>query len=185
MPHTNEEMEEWRKIKGYKDYEVSNLGRVRSFKKGVRVLKPGSLRRGYKSVTLSREGVGKSFRVHRLVGMAFLPLIKGKTQINHKDGKPWNNELNNLEWCNASENVLHSFRVLGKYVTNRAKLLNQYTLDGKLVRQWKSMAHAEREGGFSFKNISDVCRKRGTRVSHKGFKWQFALDEILSLKSLE
>lgn len=54
----------------------------------------------------------KTFRVHRLVLMAFVP-FEGMEhfQVNHKDGNKANNKLNNLEWCTASENQNHAFKM--------------------------------------------------------------------------
>ena len=55
-------------------------------------------------------GKQKTLQVHRLVGFAFIPQVHGKDMINHKDGNPKNNNVDNLEWCNASENMLHANR---------------------------------------------------------------------------
>ncbi len=112
--------EKWKIIKGYeKAYEVSNLGRVRSFKGNgrKRSLTPKILRQtkngwGYPCVHLCLRGIkgkNKYIRVHRLVAEYFLPPIKNKPHVNHKDGNKLNNHIGNLEWCTASENMLHSY----------------------------------------------------------------------------
>lgn len=67
-------MEEWRTIKDYENYQVSNLGRVRNIKTG-KILKPANLK-GYCRVELFKSGIGKWIFIHRLVAQAFL-----KTQI--------------------------------------------------------------------------------------------------------
>lgn len=71
-------MEEiWKQISGYEGrYEVSNLGKVRSYaqnKKGKFV--SGSLfKKGYVMVKLyDSNGVKKTYPVHRLVAKAFIP----------------------------------------------------------------------------------------------------------------
>lgn len=54
--------ENWKKVVGYEDYEVSDLGNVRSLKNGkVKILKPGNnkgrgRKTGYLCVVLSNNG---------------------------------------------------------------------------------------------------------------------------------
>ena len=43
-------------------------------------------------------------------------------QINHKDGNPLNNHVDNLEWCTPSENVNHAFKT-GLMSTNKKVIL--------------------------------------------------------------
>lgn len=52
----------------------------------------------------------KTFRVHRLVMMAFNPIDNMENlEVNHIDGNKANNKLSNLEWCTTSENQKHAF----------------------------------------------------------------------------
>lgn len=107
----------WKPIEGYEGlYEISTWGRVKSLERNVmtavgtlykrpeRILKP-SLSRGYPVVTLSHDMVQKTFLVHRLVAMAFIPNPHGYPMINHKDEDKTNNYVENLEWCDAKYNV--------------------------------------------------------------------------------
>ena len=100
-------MEEYKSIKGYEDYKVSNLGNVKSFKCGKeRVLKPVIDYYGYLVVNLSKERKQKIFRVHKLVATAFLnhKPCGHKLVVNHIDFKKTNNNVNNLEVVTTREN---------------------------------------------------------------------------------
>lgn len=102
----------WKDIVGYEGlYQVSNLGRIRSFYKrrnDVEFLKFAD-NHGYKTITLHKDGRQKTFRVHRLVAVAFLPNESDKPQINHINGNKSDNRASNLEWCSQSENMLHAY----------------------------------------------------------------------------
>lgn len=63
---------------------------------------------GYSTVRLAKEGVVRTYRVHRLVAKAFLENPENKEYVNHKDGNKRNNSLDNLEWSTAGENTTHA-----------------------------------------------------------------------------
>ncbi len=102
--------EEWRPYPGNRRYSVSTLGRVR----GIygRILKPGRYYQ-YAAVSLRSHNGAKSFLVHRMVLETFVG-PSGGLEGNHLNGHKTDNSLKNLEWVTRSENILHSYRVLGK-----------------------------------------------------------------------
>ena len=98
-------MESWLPIVGYDGkYEVSDFGRVKSFAryKDGRIMKLTIDKDGYITVNLCNNGV-KILKVHRLVLQTFLPIEEIK-EVNHKNHIKSDNRLENLEWCNHSEN---------------------------------------------------------------------------------
>lgn len=100
--------EEWEFIPNYPNYEVSNLGRVRSWSRcsrNGRVLKPDKLRKGYLQVSITnKEGVCKKMRVHRLVLLAFVGECPDGMEVRHLDGTRDNNNLSNLAYGTRKEN---------------------------------------------------------------------------------
>lgn len=115
----------WKAIEGYEGYyEVSNYGRVRSFTRvavtyanGGTQVRQGKIRKGtidktngYSRLLLCVNGNQKSFNIHRLVAIAFIPNPENKPHVNHKDGNKANNHVDNLEWATAAENSQHAIR---------------------------------------------------------------------------
>lgn len=104
---TQEKVEIWKKIKGYEDYEVSNLGRVKSHKLPQEKILKTNLRNGYESVELRNSLGRKRANIHRLMCIMFFG--EEGMVVNHKDGCKTNNILTNLEWCTISENTKHAY----------------------------------------------------------------------------
>lgn len=124
--------EQWKPIEGFPGYEVSDKGRVRSFKSGkAKILKPG-LRSGYFFVILSNNGVKQTKDIHRLVAEAFLGIPKEKLEVNHKNGKKTDNRLENLEWVSHAENMRHADELGLRNIKGenhpRSKLTNEEVL---------------------------------------------------------
>lgn len=119
-------MEEiWKDVVGYEGrYQISNQGRVkrlsyltlrrdgsrRLLKEKILKGKGTSLKRLHQRVSFWNNHSSVDFYIHRLVARAFIPKVEGKDYINHKDGNPLNNNVDNLEWCTIAENNLHATR---------------------------------------------------------------------------
>lgn len=157
-------MEEiWKPIKGYEGlYQVSNLGRIKSLKRGKeKILSPGFDGK-YLFVLLWRDAISTHHKVHRLVAEAFIPNPFNLPQVNHKDECGINNVLSNLEWCSGQYNIDYSQSIP----------INQYTKDYVFIKQWKSINEAGRQTSVAISSICKVCK--GERKSAGGFIWRYA-----------
>jgi hypothetical protein len=116
--------EEWRGISGFSDYQVSNQGRVRSFKRAAAlVLTLKKSPQGYQVVGLSIGGTAKWMTVHSLVCAAFIGARPERYQINHKNGIKTDNWPENLEYITPKANTRHAHRMglVGKRKKRGAK----------------------------------------------------------------
>ena len=120
-------LEEYRIVSGYTQYQVSNLGNVKSFKrcsKG-RLLKPHLTRDGYARVDLTINKTKRAFNIHKLVQTAF---ELGEGFIDHINGIRDDNELTNLRVVTRRENSQNRVehrkgKIVGaSYIKNRSHL---------------------------------------------------------------
>lgn len=182
----------WKAISGY-DYEVSIDGRVRSIDKVLSYLNKNgksvsyklaqrekvikTRHDGYKSVNLWKGKKGRNFLIHRPIALAFIPNPHNKPHINHKDGNPSNNAIDNLEWCTHQENMQHAHDTgLNKARKGNdspiKKAIIQSDLNGKIIKRWECIRVAARELNIKHYCIVNVCA--GRDFTYKGYKWKYA-----------
>ena len=168
-------IEEWKQIRGFPGYEVSNYGRIRSLARnykygshGIIVLKTND-RHGYRGVTLFRDGKRHYKAVHRLVAEAFISNPDDLPIINHKDEDRTNNRVDNLEWSTYKYNS--NYGDCRRKISDRvSRKVGQYTKNGELIAIHKSMTIASRETGACLSEISKCCKD--FRHSAGGYKWR-------------
>lgn len=108
-----EKIELWKDIPNYEGlYEVSDLGRVKSFPKHTynffRILKPKHTK-GYLFLGLCKNKKVAAKRIHRLVAEAFIPNPENKPTVNHKKGIKTDNRVTEIEWNTILENNIHAY----------------------------------------------------------------------------
>lgn len=135
----------WKDVIGYEGlYQVSNIGRVKRLASTVHyrdgrvfhykeaLLNPRKTKDGYLLTSFSKNGVGKTHLIHRVVASHFVPNPLNKPVTNHLNGIRDDNRAGNLQWSTQSENVKYSFDVLGFKITEQTKRKISDKLKGKV-----------------------------------------------------
>ena len=158
----------WKPIKGYSNYEVSNLGNIRNInyhnEKRKQNLKQIKSNRRFMVVSLPYKDGFKSVPIHRLVAETFIPNPDNLPQVNHIDGNRYNNTINNLEWCTSEQNIEHAIK------TNLIKCrpIIQYDLQGNIIKEWRSISSA-----CKYYNDKNIWRAIYSKTHIKnGFIWK-------------
>lgn len=175
----------WADIPGHVgEYQVSDLGRVRSLSRNVprgkgtlpvkgKILKQFITNTGRLEVHLSHNGKWQHWLVHRLVATVFLPNPNNFPQINHLNGNPLDNRLANLEWCNQSLNEIH-------------KIHNLKVKNSSLLSQPRKVLLVEHNEIFN--SLGEACRKTGIplymlfnrlktgKPDKNGFHWEYVVN---------
>ena len=98
----------WRTVEAHPKYLISNRGNIKINHTNKYVCTPLNPY-GYRFARITVNKKSKDYTLHRLVALAFIPNPENKPSINHINGIPDDNRVENLEWCNASENQKHAY----------------------------------------------------------------------------
>lgn len=135
-------IEEWKTVTTHPDYQISNFGRLKTFKQSTKYKSTGDttgmimspcrvvVMRKYTYLANFLTGIGDNTsltrsrwqKIHRLVALAFIPNPDNKPEVNHIDGNKLNNHVTNLEWVTHQENIQkgHDNGQWGVYPTGEA-----------------------------------------------------------------
>lgn len=158
-------------IEGFDGYFVDVSGAVFSERRGKLVQRKTHLVGGYERVNLRIDGVTKFRLVHRIVAQAFVKNRYNLPEVNHRDGDKLNNHAENLQWCDRSYNITHSYRVLG-HKSPRSKSVR--SLSTGIV--FPSVVEAARVVGVDQSNISKAARGVQKRAANQ--RWEFFGEEV-------
>lgn len=193
----------WKDIDGYEGlYEISNLGRVKSLPrngtiKDAKILKYSVNKYGYYTVYLNKNGIQKTFTLHRLVAIAFINNHDNKKCIDHINTIKTDNSVENLRWVTVKENnnnpltlikhigKKHSSitknkikeKAIGKNNSNSTKI-KQFDLNYNFIKLWDCMKDVEMALGIKHNSIGACCRgnleNNKKKRFAKGFIWEYA-----------
>lgn len=156
-------IEVWKTITDYPNYEVSTLGRIKNIK--TKYITNGYLSNNYMLCKLTKNRKTKSFRVHRIVAFEFLPIIENKLEVNHLFSKT-NNNLSNLEWCTRIENMIHA-----KQTIKFKKMPITYKIDintKKIIKIYTKIEELKKDNY----TINSIIKSINTKKSYKGYFWE-------------
>jgi hypothetical protein len=164
--------ENFKFIKNFENYMISDLGRVFSIKKH-RFLKSGVDGHGYYHIKLCKYGIKKTFTIHRLVGIHFLENPENKKCIDHINNIRTDNSLDNLRWVSNKENSYNS--IISKHNTSGVKgvsfkkLRNKYEAYIKINNKQKHIGYynsleeakeaRQKVANEIFKEFTNICEK--------------------------
>ena len=161
-------MEQWQDITGYEGrYRVSSYGRVAS---RFKVLQCGKGNHGFNTITLLKDGKRRTFLVHRLVAIAFIPNVNGYTDVDHKNFDKTDNRIENLEWVSDSIN--------NKRLFNSGRGGGHYQSAGR-VRcietglEFPSMLALSKLMGFPYASVNYHCRGQMGMTDLDGLHFEF------------
>ena len=146
-------------IPGYEGlYAATEDGRIWSYR-SKKFLKPSKDRYSYLYVNLYKDGVRKTYRIHRLIAQTYLPNQNNLPQVNHKDENKANNALSNLEWCTAAYNINYS-KAKKVICIENGKIFNSVS---------------EADDFVNGHNVASVCK--GQRKTAGGFHWRYYCED--------
>ena len=164
------ESEYWKEIPGFENYQVSNLGRVRSNKWGVWAIRKITIDRvGYAIVDLWKCGKRKQINIHRLVMMAFIG--PSDLHVDHINGIKNDNRLENLRYCTHRENASFGNRIDMERKSSKYPGVSYH----KVARKWSAYARvgAKRYHLGLFELESDAYNAYKTFVNNLKMEHEF------------
>lgn len=191
------EGEVWRDIPNFEGYYlVSNMGRIKSLDRNTKYRRSrdsistsrffegkiikASLYGKYQICHLKIGDLKKAVKYHRIVCSVFHSNPNNLPEVNHKNEIKTDNRADNLEWCDRKYNLnwgtaIQRISIAGTNHPQKSHIVYQYTLDGKFVSKYPSIAEAERITHIKSANIYSVCK--GTKSSSAGgYIWSLSQD---------
>lgn len=173
---SNEAGVRWADIPGYEGlYKVSDGGDVYSLPRMIirkafgskfingRYLAKSVCGKGYRYVSLNKDGRRKNHYVHRLVAESFIDNPNKYPQVNHINGDKDDNRVSNLEWVTCAENIQHSFDIGLRlnYQKRLRKLSNEEVVAIRNAREVerKTIESIAKRYGVSNATIIHIVRK--------------------------
>ena len=151
--------EVWKEVPGYRDYFVSDFGRIKGPGKGHnggQIMNPMRSIDGYLYILTKRPEVPRKLFIHRAVLLAFVGPCPEGMESRHKNGKPSQNLLDNLAWGTRVEQRederRHGTRCIGEK-SGTAKLTEKAVLEIRKRIKTTTARALSKEHGVSHTTI--------------------------------
>lgn len=167
----------WKSIPDAKQYQVSNLGRVKHvYKNSERFLKPMIRKSGYLDIHIRINKKDKYILLHRLVLSVFNPIENMESfEVNHKNENKSDCRLFNLEWMTSKENCNYGKRneKISKNTSKSKKVMCIET--GKI---YSSIHAASKDTGIKAPSICVSCKRNEKGLEkryngHSDLHWRY------------
>lgn len=166
-------IEIWKDIVGYEGlYKISNQGKVLSVKRNIVLKYRLNYKKGYPVINLCKNSKLKTAYIHRLVAEYFIENPNNLKYVNHINNDKEKNNVNNLEWCTGSDNMLKSYQN-GSNSKHKTKVEQFDLISNETIKIWDSAHQAYHSG---FKAIYDILYQRKGRKSSGGYGWRYVFD---------
>lgn len=156
-------------IPNYDNYLITKDGNIFS-KRSNKYLKLRNMSSGYLSIGLSKNGDKKDFYVHRLVAKTYIENPNEYKEVNHIDSNKQNNNIDNLEWCTSSKNMIH--HVAQSKNLFKRKII-QLSMEGEIINQFNSIKDASTETRIDKSSIVRVCKNKQKHAGN--YLWSYVI----------
>ena len=150
-------------------YKINKEGDIYSLR-SKRILNKLPHTLGYVQTYITNYyGGGRWYKLHRLVAMQFIANPHNLTDINHINGNKKDNRVENLEWLSHSDNIKHSYMVLGRKHNPKKSYKRVFCITTGI--EYESFKSASESTGCKIPNICNCCK--GNIKQTKGYKFRY------------